>query len=404
MENKKQCKYNYKIPIFDSVKREIMAELNKILLVGELYGVGAPGLVAENICFGLSKYAKSIDVLTADYSPRKYEPNGEIYEYKIPFRKYIRKYISHIFYNVKYYFWKNAFQIIDFSQYDLIFLLVSMTYDLPLNVSALNFKDKRPVILAYFVDAIPPPSPYFEGERQRSRITKYVNLKLKNVDKIYSTSKEMSDFQASIIKEKSIEFSELFNPSAISELISFNTSKKNRSFVYAGSVYYPRNLNYILDALAIVNKKYSDVKLIFVGADVAKLPQSKLKALSNNVEILPYTQDLVPIYEKSIALLDINCDVKKDIYMSSKLTSYFPFCKPIICESTFGSPARRVFANLETVIHCGHNAKELANAMLKVIETEKSWDYSERESILKDLSISSVTKKIIDDYKMFSIQ
>ncbi len=381
-----------------------MAELKKILFVGELYGNLAPGIVAENLCKGLSKYAKEIDLLTADYFPRNYEPNGKIYCYKVKYRKYIRKYISHIYYNIKYFFWRKAFKEIDFSQYDMIFLLVSQGYDLPLNVASIDFGTKRPVILAYFVDAIPPPYPYFKGERQRARITNFLNSKLVNIDKIYSTSKEMSEFQQKVLKDKAIHLGELYNPSTISELTSFDTEDINHTFIYAGNIYPPRDVKYILGALEIVVKKYPDVKLTFVGSDIKKLKSKKFKALRKNIEVLPYTKDMEQLYKSCAALVDINCDVEKDIYMSSKLTSYFAYCKPIICESTLGSPARRVFSGLNTVIHCEHDSQQLAAAMFKVLENKEAWDYKEREFLLKELSILVVTKKIIEDYKIFSIQ
>lgn len=379
-----------------------MAGINKILIVGELYGYLAPGLVAENLCEGLSKYSNEIDLLTSKFHPRKHKPNGRVYHYRIRFRKYIRKYISHIYYNVKYFFWKKVFKEINFSKYDMIFLIVSNGYDVPINIAALDFGKKRPVILAYFVDAMPPPYPYFEGDKQRANIAKFINSKLINIDKIYSTCLEMSEFQRTIIENKSIAMGELYNPSTLPELIHFKSTKTNRTFIYAGSIYYPRNVNYILDALAEVIKKYPDVKLIFVGSNIKKLKSKKFNSLSKNIEVLPYTKDLNSLYENCSALVDINCDVKQDIYMSSKLTSYFAYCKPIICESSSGSPARRVFANLETVIHCDHCAQELKDAMFEVLEAKKPWDYTEREGLLKELSIPEVTKKIIEDYYNYS--
>jgi hypothetical protein len=66
----------------------------------------------------------------------------------------------------------------------------------------------------------------------------------------------------------------------------------------------------------------------------------------------------------------------------------------ILSETGRITPSREIFAGLNTVVQCDHNEDSLYEGMLRAIEVaDSNPDFSEREDIIKDFSIETVSAR-----------
>jgi hypothetical protein len=139
--------------------------------------------------------------------------------------------------------------------------------------------------------------------------------------------------------------------------------------------------------------KYPNAQVLIVGI---KKKFRNLDKILNNEErqheaSAPHTQDLEPLFTRAKVLVDIDADLEKDQFLSSKIVTYMKVNRVILSETGRITPSREIFAGLNTVIQCDHNEDSLYEGMLRAIEVAKSNpDYSEREPIIKKFSVESV--------------
>lgn len=375
----------------------------KVLFISEYFGTTAPGIVAEKIALGLSEHAE-VDIITSDYCPR-FSGKCQLLKSVPMFRSYRLEQLSWrlLKTNIFAKLWVLIVGKQRSSNYDLIFSVVSMGHFCALEVGERVKRKVQCPYFSYFVDAIPAPEEYVTGQNHSlsAQMFDYAVAHSSNVNVIFSTCKEMSDYQKNRFEghlSHKVVFDELLNPSDFSELHFLENKVIPGRFVYAGGLYGLRTPKYMLSAFERIVMEYPFAKLVFVGTKLDDDTYQKLSAsLKEHIEILPYTDKLETIYASAECLIDVATDVKKDVYMSSKLTSYCAYNRPIICESSTNSPARRVFADLNTVFHCEHKSEEIYKAMKTVIETDQ-FDYSERKEILQSMTIESSTKSILYYY------
>lgn len=373
----------------------------KILIITEEYGRSANGLVVENIVKGLIEFA-DITILTDEYFPKD----------KLDCKTVIRSKYTSIriqTYSIKYLgidilsqWWLSFLPKELQCGFDLIFSVISTGHYAPLRVGSKIKKQYGGHFYAYFVDAIPAPKPFLKDDVYINNISRYINWYCDNVEVIFSATQEMSDYQSTIVDNHNIRFEELYNPSKTNDIVYFSEKSKSRVFTYTGNIYIPRNPKYLLDAFSMLLKAYPDAQLKIIGNNILNYFDSFLKEQSfevqEHVQCLPFQKDLTEIFKDSSALIDIGCDVENDVYMSNKINGYIAYGRPIICETSESSPASRIFKGMKSVLLCRHNAEELYEAMMQVLADGYSVDYSERDGIMKEMSIKGVAQRIIDLY------
>ena len=169
--------------------------------------------------------------------------------------------------------------------------------------------------------------------------------------------------------------------------------------LFAGNIYGMRKSKYVIEAFSKLVTKYENIGLLFVGnigqdtfGEISKLSAD----IKEKIEVYPRTTEIVPFYERASVLLDIDADLENDVYLSSKISTYLGYNRPIICESSEGTPSRSLLSGVESIIHCHHNAEEIQAAMSYTIEHYKDFDYSDRNELLHSFSSESIANHLYD--------
>jgi hypothetical protein len=117
----------------------------------------------------------------------------------------------------------------------------------------------------------------------------------------------------------------------------------------------------------------------------------------NHVTSAPHTLDLEPLFARAKVLVDIDADLEKDPFLSSKIVTYLKVNRVILSETGKITPSREMFAGLNTVVQCDHNEESLYKGMLRAIElADSNPDFSEREPLVEKFSIERVAS-ILDE-------
>lgn len=377
----------------------------RLLIVTESIGKTATGIVSRRLIEGLSKKCE-LYILTGYPCPNDFVGENNIYYLKINNHNPYIVLLSFLFFKRNKYEEKLVVEhLASMPQFDLVFSCVSYGHYAALIASNNICKKQRCPHVSYFVDAIPTPFDYVGGSyylKILSRpLKRFIKKQTQSVSIVYSTCLEMSEYQNRIINNNQIHFDELLNPVPYDSLIRLPRPSKP-IFVFAGQVYSPRTPKYVLEAFSLLLKEYPNAELHFIGTKYLKPYLNLLSEETiSQIKILDYIEDVKNAYVSACGLIDIGCNVEKDIFMSSKLSGYISYNRPIICETSILSAPRRIFKNDKTVLLCEHNTSQILNAMKKCVEQIDEFDYTERIKIIKTFSIYSVTDMILSDYKKY---
>lgn len=374
----------------------------KVLVVSESVGRTATGIVAQRLIAGISRYA-DVYVLSGDISGNIGVKKENIYISKFGKKNPYVVLLSFILFN------KNILEkewgsehFGTMPRFDLVVSFVSYGHYAALTTSNnLTTKQSCPHV-SYFVDAIPTPSEYVGNNHYLKLLDHslriFIRKQTKKVSVLYSTCLEMSEYQRSVINNSKIQFDELLNPVPFSDIIKLRDVKKP-IFIYAGQVYSPRTPRYVLDAFAKLLKDFPKAELHFIGTKYLNSFLSNCdRIMMDQVKIVDFMANIEQAYSEGCALIDIGCNVEHDIFMSSKLSGYIPYNRPIICECSGNSAPRRIFKEDSSVFLCNHNSNDILNAMRICICQMGHFDYSIREQIIKQFSIESISNKILKDF------
>ena len=372
----------------------------KILIITSNIGRTAPGIVFERLIYGLSKM-HTLNVITA-----KNECVMDLSEIDITciarkkmFSR-LRKILFSIFgINFNDLIWAN--KIIDLQKkkkvnYDLIFSFVSYNHFGPMMAGrklASFFKQRH---FVYAVDAIPPPIEWLQNDLLYRKTKKMASKYLRDVDGFFSANEKMLKFQMSLFDwNKTVKLDVIYNPSSgLSKHYSYENESIN-FFLYTGAIYGNRKPDCILGAFKKILADYPNSVLEFVGT---KIPEVALSSFTNEerrkIVIHNFTSDLEPFYMRATALIDIDSDLPNDIYLSSKITNYILINRPIICQTGDNSPSSHLFKKIPSILQCGHNIDDLADAMRNSINQKGCFDFKDRDEVISLFNLENIVKKI----------
>lgn len=251
----------------------------------------------------------------------------------------------------------------------------------------------------YAVDAIPGPNGWTRKRGEFSGKMRIIKELYPCADYVASANKHMLEYQLQTFKHKPNLQTSVLYTSSPEAYYTYPISDQN-IFLYTGNIYGLRNPDYFLGAFKRILGLYPDAKLILVGM------KFKLKHLSHiltgdelkRVEILPHTDNLGELFAKAKVLLDIDGDVEKDPFLSSKIATYLKVNRMIVCETGQDTPSRELFGGLNTIIQCDHNTESMYNGMLKALEMAgQQQDFSERDSLIEIFSAESVSRVLWRD-------
>ena len=157
-----------------------------------------------------------------------------------------------------------------------------------------------------------------------------------------------------------------------------------------------RNPDHFFKAFKRLLVKYPNAQFLIVGT--TKKLRNLEKILTpeelTHITSAPHTNDLEPLFARAKVLVDIDADLEKDPFLSSKIVTYMKVNRVILSETGKITPSREMFAGLNTVVQCDHNEDSLYEGMLRAIEVaDSNPDFSEREDIIKEFSIETVSAR-----------
>lgn len=282
-------------------------------------------------------------------------------------------------------------------KFDYILSLVSFRHTSPLLLAEkLVRAGVASANAAYFVDAIPAPLGWSSNNHEFRGLKIYATRRMERLDAIFSSNAQMLEYQVGLLPGRRPPISGvLFNPIAgeAKQLPLQQTRQYN--FLYAGGIYGKRTAKHHLAALKKVLKYNKNVFLIFVGAQIQEAELSVLDdAEQAHVVFHPFTANLDPLYQEAVALVDIDADMNDDVFLSSKVTNYLQINRLILSETGENSPASRLFSGIQSIVQCGHDADEIADCMLKVIDKYRTADFDDRAPLIEAFSVRSVVDQM----------
>lgn len=376
----------------------------KILILTMNVGRTAPGIVFEKLIRGLSKYHE-IDVITVDNQP------SEVLRAEVCSIKYlnlhprIKKMLIGVFgFNFFDLLW--GYKVLKLlknrdKQYDVVFSFMSYHHYASLITNQLVFKSnlfKSAKYYVYCVDAVPAPLGWNKNDFYFRGCKILMRKFTRHIDGFFSSNEKMLHYQLSLLDLKRKIVSDVIYTPTQNENLNFPLLD-DIIFLYTGGVYGPRKVCYLFEAFKKLRVLYPCAKLRFVGTFI---PESQLQILDEddlcNVEFFPFTRDLHKHYEESIALIDIDCDLDNDVFISSKVINYLSVNRIIISETCNDSPSYNLFKNIDSVYVTDHNPKNIFNSMIKIIEKSENIDFDDREKILDLFNIDKIVRGICVKY------
>lgn len=371
----------------------------RFLIICEFVGKNAPGIVFEKLIFGLSKFHDVTVISTnAKYLNTKAENivTLDVPKVQIP-NKLVKFLFKNFSKNLFDEFWamniKSAINRSKFGSFDFIFSFISNYQYGPIVAGNLLSKNYGLKHLVYSVDGIPAPIGWLQDEKLLKTKIKFIKKELSKVDGFFSANEKMLKYQLKFFTPKAGFFSNvIYNPTD-ENIVSKIDAKKDSvvRFVYAGGIYGPRKVTYILQAFEEYVKENKNTSFEFVGTVIEEsLLDSFNSETCERIKIHNFTNDLSEYFQSATALIDIDADLDDDIFLSSKIINYLPIPRIIISETGLNSPSRVLFKDIPSIIQCGHNSGELLLAMRKVDELSKSADYSDRKHVLAKFQIDNI--------------
>lgn len=374
----------------------------KVVIIADNLGNNAPGTVFRNLLSGLSGKL-DFDLITSTMDYKWVESHkGKLFKinqnYILSWR--IRTFLFIIFgyYHTQKKWAEKVQKILDDGDYDIVVSYMSSTFYASV-MAAKMYADRRSVRhICYCVDAVPAPYPWEKKGIYSFAMRRFVRNNLQNVDRLCMTNKEMLDYELKIIGRKNIKPIVLPNPPKESRLQYLEQEDVMPYFAYAGKMYGVRNPNALLAGFKLFLTKHPDAKIVFIGSgNLEYYIHSHYKELINNIDFISYTNDLVPYFQKCMALIDVNANIDNDVFLSSKIISYLPYNRLIISESGNGSPVRSIFKYSKTILHVTHNANDYCDAMEYCYNNYKTVDFYERKEYLACMGIDAATKILINN-------
>lgn len=370
----------------------------KILVIAKNVGRIAPGLVAEKLIAGLAKIHE-VDILTTDYDPSI--PMKEVKKvinlpYKQVHARISRTLIAFFCVNpLDLFFVKRTVASVD-EKYDCILSIISSDHFVSLligNSLAEKLKTKH---YAHFLDAIPAPGGWTRNNHFFTALKKFMAKNLPKLDGVLSTNEQMLNYQLSLFTPKKKTVKEIiYNPGA-GKLLKYkkNEAYKN-TFLFTGGIYGFRTPDYVLRAFKVILKEYPNSTLEFVGSILSPASLEILDSAEiSHVIIHPYTRDLTPFYERSIAFIDIDADLPNDVFISSKMVDYLNINRTIISVTGLNSPSRHLFKDLPSILQVRHDEQEIVSAMRTAIRQKDISNFDDRSKIIEMFGIDSIIKRL----------
>lgn len=274
---------------------------------------------------------------------------------------------------------KNVSQKILKKNYDIILSMMSSGNFLPLYVGSLVKKQNEDIQwLNYCVDAIPPPKGWELSNLHRHSLKKMFRNQLKMCNKIYASNSVMLEYQLAILgRYYKGTHGVLFTLPDIEDFIQLSDSDTSSfNILYTGGLYQARKIDKLLIAIDHLVRKGTNIKLHLVGTNPLSVPLLSLNLSEDTVKSVvfhPYASNLISHYESADLLIDIDAEIKNDVFISSKFFNYIMVNRPVLCITTKNSPVTKLIQD-----------KSITGVYVSVHDTEEIYEYLKLLILLKD--------------------
>ena len=256
----------------------------------------------------------------------------------------------------------------------------------------------------YSVDAIPAPFPWNRNYLMRKRVERKFCKLVKKCDLFASANPQMLAYQLDKMRNFKGVTEVIYTPSqSIDTAVSSLQTPEQVIFLYTGSIYGLRRVDELLLAYRKLVREYDKTKIIFVGHHQHNSFANCQDLIDEGkLELHPATRDISRFYGDASILLDISADISNDVFLSSKMATYLPFRKPIICISGDNSPVSNIFTKDKTIIHCKHSGNAIYDAMLQAMSMIGQ-DTPNRDYYIRMFSVQENCKQLINAINLVNI-
>lgn len=263
----------------------------------------------------------------------------------------------------------------------------------PLHVAEKVNENKNCQIWIHTVDPLPSVIGWGEKQIFRKAVVKTIQSAFDKASFFSANNPQMTDYQTKLMKFKGHTFT-MYSLSNIVQNsdVKLNQPTENKVvFTYAGSFYGKRTPDQLIYSFASIldNNPNLNYYLEFYGNHSININDFKLSEFSmSRISIHGYVKNIKEILSFSDILIDIDANIKDDVFMSGKIVEYLGFTKPILVISPENSPTNQLFNGKSH--KCGvfisdYNIENLKNTIIKVASEIKypTWDLKERDEVLK---------------------
>lgn len=369
----------------------------KILIVNQIVGNTAPGIVFERLISELSKL-NHIDLLCVDCKSSILQIDN-IYKIaypQLPYIDFLHR-LSITFFGLSIFdlLWAMKAKKYINNNYDIIFSFVSYFKFAPLELLHYCKGKSNSKLAIYFVDAIPAPIGWLKNDLYYYGLKRMIRRTLQNIDYFASSNQQMLDYQLSLLNDpvKIVLKSFIFTPS-LNELKIFPMTHEY-VFLFTGNIYGVRKVKYLFEGFKKILSEYPSAKLQFIGSNIDDIEfdifseEEKLQII-----ILPFEQDLSNYYKNALALIDVDADIENDVFLSSKIVNYITIDRLIISETGRNSPSKNIFKNIPSILQCNHDSQDIYESMKYAIENKDKIDYSDRNFVVGEFRLERVVFKL----------
>ena len=252
--------------------------------------------------------------------------------------------------------------------------------------------------VVYSVDAIPVPHNWGLNEMMRYNIGRCFRRLIRTCDLFLLSNAQMQNYQARSMPNFQGRYGVVYTPSRPIYLKMGVDNSSAPVFLYTGGVYRLRRMDVLVNAFRRFLVDEPLAKIVFVGnSNIEAFEICQDLISTKNVEIYGHINDLSSFYERATILLDLNADISNDVFLSSKIVNYLPLKKPILCISGENSPARNIFLDDESILHCNYKIKDVYRAM-RCLASMKSIPQN-REKYIEMFSAQRAVQTLLEAIK-----
>ena len=292
--------------------------------------------------------------------------------------------------------WSRKVEAVVNNDYDVVVAFVATSQLTPVVCGRMLSQKWGCKFAVYAVDAIPAPGGWTRKRSEFRGKKRIIARNLAYADYVASSNPHMLEYQCSVFPNKPNLYPDvLLTPSPDRCFVA--PPSEEMLFLYTGSLYGMRNPDHLFKAFKRLLVKYPNAQFLIVGIKKRFRNIDKILTAEEREHIIsaPHTNDLEPLFARAKVLVDIDADLEKDPFLSSKIVTYLKVNRVILSETGKITPSREMFAGLNTVVQCDHNEESLYQGMLRAIElADSNPDFSEREELIKEFSIECVSEKM----------